>query len=234
MAKLPLLYHPGERWVYSIAHDIQAYLVERFSGMPFADFVRERIFEPLGMRDTVFGVPPAYVPRFTAHYQQLPDGGLARIETREGRSPDGTPRYARYTTAPFGGIGLSTTAADYAQFGQMLLNGGRVRGVQLLSRTTIELMTANHLPPGIPSICCPPGLASSGYGYGLGVFVSLGTPQNGSLGSAGTFGWPGGASTFVFIDPREQMLLLLMTQYAPADGELSARFQTLAYQALVD
>jgi CubicO group peptidase (beta-lactamase class C family) len=233
LPKLPLLYHPGERWVYSVSHDVQAYLVERFSGMSFAEFCRTRIFAPLGMRDTVFGVPPAYVPRFTAHYQQSP-AGLTRVETRDGRTPEGVSRYARFATAPFGGLSLSSTAMDYASFGQMLLNGGEFKGVRLLSRKTVELMTSNHLPVNISGICCPPGLSAAGLGYGLGVSVLVDPAANGSLGSKGTFGWPGGASTFVFLDPAENMVLLLMSQHASADAALAARFQTLAYQAILD
>jgi CubicO group peptidase (beta-lactamase class C family) len=238
LPKMPLLYHPGERWVYSVSHDVQAYLVELFSGMSFDEFCRERIFAPLGMRDTVFGVPKAYTSRYTAHYQQPPGGGaLVRIETRDGRPPEGAPNrplaYARFTTVPFGGLSLSSSARDYALFGQMLVNGGELAGIRLLSPKTVELMTSNNLPPNFPGICCPPGLSPSGNGYGLGVSVLLDPALNGNLGSKGTFGWPGGASTFAILDPKEQMVLILMTQHAPADGDLAARFQTLAYQAIV-
>lgn len=161
--------------------------------MSFDEFCRKRIFMPLGMRDTVFGVPIAYASRYTAHYQQPPGGGaLVRIETREGRPPGGAPNrplvYARFTTVPFGGLSLSSTAGDYALFGQMLVNGGEHAGVRLLSPKTVELMTANNLPPNIAAICCPPGLSPSGNGYGLGVSVLLDPAVNGNLGSKGTFG----------------------------------------------
>ena len=162
---------------------------------------------------------------------------LARVETRDGRPPEGAPNrplvYARFTTVPFGGLSLSSTAGDYALFGQMLVNGGELAGRRLLSPKTVELMTSNNLPPNIPEICCPPGLSPSGNGYGLGVSVLLDPALNGNLGSKGTFGWPGGASTFAILDPKEQMVLILMTQHAPADGDLAGRFQTLAYQAIV-
>ena len=212
--------------------------MELFSGMSFDEFCRERIFKPLGMRDTVFGGPEVYASRYTALYQQPPGGGaLVRTETREGRPPEGAPNrpmvYARFTKVPFGGVSLSSTARDYALFGQMLVNRGALAGVRLLSPKTVELMTSNHLPPNIPEICCPPGLSPSGNGYGLGVSVLLDPALAGSLASKGTFGWAGAASTFAILDPTEQMVLILMTQQAPADGELAARFQTLAYQAIV-
>jgi CubicO group peptidase (beta-lactamase class C family) len=236
---VPLLYHPGERWVYSVSHDVQAYLVEHFSGMPFDAFCREHIFEPLGMNDTVFGVPSEYVSRYTANYAPAPGGGLTPIERRDGVSPQGTIRrglgdYGRHATAPFGGLSLSSTAMDYALFAQMLLNGGELDGVRLLSPKTVELMTSNNLPANMGGICCPPGIVPLANGYGLGVSVLLDVPLSGNLGSKGTFGWSGGASTWVVIDPEEDMVLLLMTQHMPADADLAARFQTLAYQSIVD
>jgi CubicO group peptidase (beta-lactamase class C family) len=245
LPKVPLLYQPGDRWVYSVAHDVQAYLVEHFSGMPFDDFVRERIFEPLGMSDATFGVPRSYVGRYTANYAPSdptnPASGLARVETREGTAPPGSPAggplaagYARYTDIPFGGLSMSSTAMDYARFGQMLVNGGELDGRRLLGTKTVELMTSNNLPPNIPAISIAPGLDSGATGYGLGVSVLLDPAQAGNLGSKGTFGWAGAASTWAILDPEEDLVLILMAQYMIADFEFASRFQTLAYQAIVD
>jgi CubicO group peptidase (beta-lactamase class C family) len=246
LPKVPLLYHPGEQWVYSVAHDVQAYLVEHFSGMPFDEFCRERIFGPLGMTDATFGVPKQYVARYTANYAPNPENpaaGLVRVETREGLPSPGMPSgplgdagYARYTDIPFGGLSMSSTAMDYALFGQMLVNGGEVNGTRLLGTKTVELMTSNNLPPGIPGINVGvPGVESPvALGYGLGVSVLLDPARAGNLGSKGTFGWAGAASTWAILDPEEDLVLILMSQYMVADFDFAARFQTLAYQAIVD
>src|SRR5688572_5311941 len=245
LPKVPLLYQPGEQWVYSVAHDVQAYLVEHFSGMPFDEFCRERIFEPLGMSDATFGVPKSVVSRYTANYAPReignPAAGLVQVETREGvappaAGPSSSPLaagYGRYTDIPFGGLSISSTAMDYALFGQMLVNGGELNGTRLLGTKTVELMTSNNLPPNIPGISLggPPSPAT---GYGLGVSVTLSPAAAGNLGSKGTFGWAGAASTWAILDPEEDLVLILMTQYMVADFDFAARFQTLAYQAIVD
>ena len=249
LPKVPLLYHPGEQWVYSVAHDVQAYLVEYFSGMPFDEFCRERIFEPLGMTDATFGVPRSVVARYTANYAPAdpanPAAGLVRVETREGVAPPADaagggpalPGYARYTNIPYGGLSVSSTAMDYALFGQMLLSGGELAGTRLLGTKTVELMTSNNLPPDIPGISiAAPGIAmsSGATGYGLGVSVLLDPAQAGNLGSKGTFGWAGAASTWAILDPEEELVLILMSQYMVADFDFAGRFQTLAYQAIAD
>jgi CubicO group peptidase (beta-lactamase class C family) len=245
LPKVPLLYQPGDRWVYSVAHDVQAYLVELFSGMPFDEFCRERIFDPLGMAGATFGVPKSVVARYTANYapreQGNPASGLVQVETREGvaaaaSGPNSSPLpggYARYTDIPFGGLSMSSTAMDYALFGQMLVNGGELNGTRLLGTKTVELMTSNNLPPSIPGISLG-GPPSSATGYGLGVSVTLSPAAAGNLGSKGTFGWAGAASTWAILDPEEDLVLILMTQYMVADFDFAARFQTLAYQAIVD
>ena len=158
LPKVPLLYHPGEQWVYSVAHDVQAYLVEHFSGMPFDEFCRERIFAAARHAGTVFGVPKEFVPRYTANYRPAQGGGaLMRVETREGMPAPGAPDdggrlRTLHTNIPFGGLSLSSTAMDYALFAQMLVNGGELNGVRLLSPKTVELMTSNNLPPSIPGM----------------------------------------------------------------------------------
>ena len=205
LATVPLLYHPGEQWVYSVAHDVQAYLVEYFSGMPFGQFVKEKIFQPLGMKDAVFGVPKEYIGRYTTNYGPAEGGGLRAIDKPE------SSNYARFTGTPFGGLSLSSTAMDYFLFSQMLLNKGKLGDVRLLGKKTVELMTANNLPAGIEDI----GGVSPGSGYGLGVGVLKSPAQSGNLGSEGQFGWGGAASTSVIIDPEEDMVSIFLTQYMP-------------------
>lgn len=223
LATVPLLYHPGEQWVYSVAHDVQAYLVEYFSGLPFDKFLQTRIFQPLGMKDAVFGIPKEYVGRYTTNYGPAEGGGLKAIDKPEASN------YARYTEHPFGGTGLSCTAMDYYLFSQMLLDGGALGDVRLLGRKTVELMTSNHLPPEIADL----GLLGLGSGYGLGVSVLKSPANSGNLGSEGQFGWGGAATTWVIIDPEEDMVSIFITQYMPGNLDAIHRFQTLAYQSII-
>ncbi len=226
LATVHLLYHPGEQWVYSVAHDVQAYLVEYFSGMRFDEFVHSRIFKPLGMKDAVFGIPKQYVSRYTTNYTRIEEGGLQAIDKPENSS------YARHTDHPFGGTSLSSTAMDYFRFSQMLLNKGKLDNVKILGRKTVELMTSNNLPPHIQSIVYEN--MEYGMGYGLGIGVLLDPAQSGNPGSSEAFGWGGAATTRAWMDPKEHLIALLFTQYLPADMNLRSRFRTLVYQAIVD
>lgn len=237
LPSVPLLYHPGDRWVYSFSHEVQSYLVERLSGMPFAEFLERRIFGPLGMDDTAFGVPAGLDGRFTSTYGHDGEGRLVRLETASGHPPEGSEGapfgdYARYGEVPLGGNGLSSTAMDYARFAQMLAAGGELDGVRILGRKTVELMRRDHLPPGVPSINDDGD--DIGIGYGLGVGVTLDPARAGNLDSPGQFGWQGYATTGVWIDPAEELVVVAMTQYVPFDPSFLDRVQTLVYQALVD
>jgi CubicO group peptidase (beta-lactamase class C family) len=223
LAKLPLLYQPGERWVYSVAHDVQAYLVEHFSGMPFDKYVQSQIIQPLGMKDAAFGIPKEFVSRYTTNYGPKKEGGIQPIDKPE------SSNYARYTDHPFGGLGLSSTTNDYFLFAQMLLNRGKLGNARILGRKTVELMSANNLPPNIPDI----GM-SGGTGYGLGVSSLISPAMAGNIGSAGNFGWGGAATTHVIIDPKEDLVALYFTQLMGGDMSIIGRFQTLVYQAIVD
>ena len=222
LATVPLRYSPGDQWVYGLGHDVQAYLVEHFSGTPYADYVRTVILEPLGMRRTAFGVPPAMKRDFVTVYNRGADGKLA---------PDTADRYARFTDHAFGTLSLSGSAPDYLRFARMLLNGGELDGVRILGRKTVELMAQNHLPSNIPSIAANGPAAT---GYGLGVSVTLDTAALGRLGSVGTFGWGGAASTTFSVNPAEDMAIVIMGQVLPSDGDLLQKVETLVYQALSD
>jgi CubicO group peptidase (beta-lactamase class C family) len=221
LGTVPLLYDPGERWVYGLGHDVQARLIEVFSGMSYAEYLQRTIFGPLGMRDTVFGVPATLKPRFPLVYSPRPDTTLA---------PDTTDSYARFTDHHFGTLSLSGSAPDYLRFAQMLLNGGELDGVRILGTKTVELMRQNHLPPNIKSIA--PG--STATGYGLGVSVTLDVPALGRLNSVGSFGWSGAATTTFSVDPEEQLTYVIMAQLMPNDATLMQRVETLIYQAIVD
>jgi CubicO group peptidase (beta-lactamase class C family) len=221
LATVPLLYDPGERWVYGLGHDVQARLIEVFSGMSYGDYLQRTIFGPLGMRDTVFGVPAKLKPRFPLVYSPRPDGTLI---------PDTADAYARYTDHHFGTLSLSGTAPDYLRFGQMLLNGGELDGARVLGTKTVDLMRQNHLPPNIPSIA--PG--STATGYGLGVSVTMNVAALGRLNSVGSYGWSGAATTTFSVDPEEQLTYVIMAQLMPNDAALMQRVETLIYQAIVD
>jgi len=222
VAKMPLLYQPGERWVYSVAHDVQAALVEKLSGQKFDDFVRQRIFTPLGMTESMFKIPADKKARVPSLYSLGRDGKLA-VDT----NPLGG---ANYGDQVFGGYSISTTAGDYALFAQMLLNKGQLNNVRLLSPKTVELMATNHLSP---AALAAGAIFGQGTGYGLGVSVLMNPAERGNIGSAGEFGWSGAASTHVLIDPKEDLVAIYCTQLMGGDFALRAEFATLLYQSIV-
>lgn len=225
IARMPLAYQPGTRYRYSVATDVLGYLVQVVSGMPFADFLQERIFAPLGMVDTFFTVPPEKLSRFATNYGPKTGGGLEVIDAPH------NSRYTRPTQRPSGGGGLLSTSGDYLRFTQMLLNGGELDGVRLLGRKTVELMTTNNLPDGVYVDNNP----AAGLGFGLGVSVLLDLGKGQTLGSVGNYGWGGAANTNFWIDPKEELIGILMLQFMPSDTyPVIPDFRILAYQALVD
>lgn len=225
IARLPLRFHPGTAYHYSFAIDVLGYLVEVISGETFDQFLRQRIFEPLGMPDTDFWVPPEKTDRLAHMYgpDEKHPGQLKDIDPHEKSD------YTHPVTFFSGGGGLVSTAADYMRFCQMLLNKGELDGVRLLGRKTVEYMMLNHLPNGVFLDQDP------ARGFGLGGFVILNPAQGDSMISAGAWGWGGAANTKFWIDPREQMIGLLMLQFMPSDlYPIEADFRNLVYQALVD
>jgi len=234
IATMPLRFQPGTRWHYSYSFDVIAYLVEHFSGMSFDQYLQKNIFKPLGMKDTSFGVPAKKFDRLTSMYS--PPGykgsppyatqmtkGLERLESAT------DSQYLKAGAYPVGGSGLISTAMDYFRFAQMLVNGGEYNGVRLLSPKTVSLMTSAHVPMGFSGI---PDLLLKGSGYGLGVSVMVDITAKGNLGSNGQFGWSGSASTHVIMDPKENMVSILLVQYRPPLLPLQKMFQTLVYQGL--
>ena len=220
LGTVPLLYDPGERWVYGLGHDVQARLIEIFSGMPYAEYLQRTIFDPLAMRDTAFGVPAKMKSRFPMVYSARPDGTL---------TPDTADSYARFTDHHFATLSLSGTASDYLRFAQMLLNGGELDGTRILGAKTVSVMRQNHLPPNIPSIAGSPGT-----GWGLGVSVVTDVAALGRLNSVGSFGWSGAATTTFSVDPQEKLTYVIMAQLMPNDSAMMQRVETLIYQAITD
>ena len=222
LAELPLANQPGCQWRYSVSTDVLGYLVGVMSGKSLDVFLKERIFEPLGMVDTSFYVPEEKLHRFAANY--IP-GEDKKIQLMDDPAKS---VYSKPRTFFSGGGGLVSTTADYIRFAQMLLNKGELDGVRLLGRKTVEFMTMNHLPEGFH-----PHEIEAG-GFGLGFFVSLDTVKAGNLGSVGFFGWGGAAGTEFWVDSEEELIGLFMTQLMQNPYPIHREFQTLIHQAITD
>ena len=231
LAKVPLIAQPGTEWNYSIASDVLGQLVAVMSGQPFEAFLRERVIGPLGMADTDFFVPPDKVNRFAANYDKGPDGRPRLIDDPE------TSRFLVPPKAPSGGGGLVGTARDYMRFCQMLLNRGAHGSQRLLGRKTVELMTMNHLN-GDMAAMGQPRFAESNYhgiGFGLGFSVMLDPARAQIASSPGEYAWGGMASTAFWVDPQEDMAVVMMTQLAPSSTyPIRRELRVLTYQAIVD
>jgi CubicO group peptidase (beta-lactamase class C family) len=228
IVKLPVVHQPGTAWRYSMATDVLGYLIQVVSGTSLDLFFEEKIFKPLGMEDTDFYVPQAKLGRFSAAYGPTEDGGIELLDV------PATSQYNRPPRFQSGGVGLVSTASDYMCFTQMLLNGGELDGTRLLGRKTVELMTINHLPDELIPIQLQP-YTLHGCGFGLGFRVLVNVARAGRLGTEGEFGWGGAASTSFFVDPKERLTGLLLTQLLPSRYyPIRDEFKVLVYQALVD
>ena len=243
LAALPLAFQPGARWHYSVGIDVAARLVEVVSGQPLGEFLRVRLFDPLGMTDTGFGVPDSKLDRLSAMYGlpdligenysaiQLVEAALSGFNERIDVSatyPTNTPDvFAR------GGLGLFSTAGDYMRFAQMLGNNGVLDGERLLSRKTLELMHSNHLPAELMPFEIL-GLPQPGMGFGLGSRVMLDVAQTGGTGSVGEYGWAGAAKTYYWVDPVEELVGVFMSQYMTGVLLPDRDMRSLTYQAIID
>jgi CubicO group peptidase (beta-lactamase class C family) len=230
LAGLPLLFNPGEKFEYSLGVDVLGRLVEVVSGKPLDEFFRTRIFEPLGMKDTYFYPPDSKLERLATAYSYYDGKGLNRFPDTpitEGAFTYSADYPARGPKKLFsGGAGLVSTAADYARFCQMMLDGGKVGNTRLLSRKSVELMTGDQL--GKIS-------SSEDFGFGLGFGVNGVKAPLSELGSAGEYSWGGFFYTAFSIDPKEQMIVIFMGQLHPAgDLTLDRQVNALAYQAIAD
>ena len=224
IATLPFDAHPGEQWIYGYSIDILGALIEAVSGQPLDEFLRTRILDPLGMDDTHFYLPFDKRDRLATVYSATNDG-LERAPNPghmvgQGAYVDG-PR-----TSFSGGAGLLSTAIDYAQFLQMMLNGGELEGTRLLSRKTVELMTTNHLTD-------QPFRAGQGFGLGFSIVENVGA--RGLPGSKGEYGWGGAYHSTYWVDPVEELVVVYLTQLIPAGGlDDQGRLRALIYQAIED
>ena len=232
LSKIPLMYHPGEKWHYAMSHDVLGYLVEAIAGMPLDAFLRQRIFQPLKMHDTDFYVPKEKIDRLAVAYSLGEEGKLEVFDDFQDSSS-----LARRPNYLSGGGGLVSTAEDYMRFAFMLLNGGELEGVHLLSPKTVDYMTTNHLPAQLLPIMLDPAIPyyTRGYGFGLGFRVLQDVVASGNLGSEGMYGWGGFFSTFFWVDPKEKLIGLLLYQIvSPSTYPTNKEFQTLMYQSIVE
>jgi CubicO group peptidase (beta-lactamase class C family) len=223
LAKIPLLAQPGTRWSYSIAVDVQGYLVEKFSGMKFDEFLKARVFDPLGMKDTAFYVPKEKLSRLAlVHTEGQGGAGLVVDENR----PDPTV----VPLGPSGGGGLFSTAMDYARFCEMMLGGGQLNGVRILAPRTVAMMRTNHVNPD------PLKTMPAGTGWGMDFNVIMDAAAAGEPYSDGSYTWYGIAGTWFWIDPVEDFAFVGMLQHQTLGVARSVHTLShqLAYQAIVN
>ena len=237
LGEIPLQYDPGTRWHYSVSVDVQGALVEAVSGMRLGEFLQARIFGPLGMVDTSFVVPeekwarvaqlysPEGTPASDAFEAFMTENETTALVVADDRWNEGYREGAKFES---GGGGLVSTAADYLRFCQMLLNGGELDGVRVLSPKSVQLMTADHTGHLLD------GLGGLGYGFGLGFAVAFDPGIIGELSSAGEYNWGGAAGTSFWIDPQEELIGVFMVQSIPHRTRLGTEFKTLVYQAVID
>jgi CubicO group peptidase (beta-lactamase class C family) len=232
LATLPLEFSPGTAWNYSVSIDVVGYLVQKLSGMSFGEFLRTRLFEPLGMADTAFWCPPEKIDRFASCYQPGEGGGLKLQDDS---------RFAAPPSLESGGGGLLSTAHDYLRFCRMMLHGGTLDGTQILSPKTVAMFSLNYLPDNRElADMAPPGLFSeagySGVGFSIGCGVNVNVAKTRLPGTPGEYFWGGAASTAFWIDPKEELAVVFMTQVMGSDVRLTLRrdLRTLVYSAMTE
>src|SRR5581483_579091 len=227
---LPLMYQPGERWLYNTGSDVLGVLIARAAGQPLEQFCRERIFEPLGMKDTGFSVPPGQIHRLATAYQVDPKSGERVVF-----DPAAGGKWSSPPAFPSGAGGLVSTADDYLAFARMLLGGGRLGGVRILARPSVEAMVSDQLtPPQKAGGALLPGYFET-HGWGFG--VSVVTSRSGPAEVPGSYGWDGGLGTSWRSDPHEHLITIMLTQTAwtaPRPPNVCLDFWTCAYAAIDD
>ncbi len=234
LAKLPLLYQPGKGWTYSVSMDIQGYIVEKLSGQPLPDFMRDHIFEPLGMKDAGFFVPEEKRKRLVTLYRTGPNGELLADD-----NGGNVPRdYSTQPSAPSGGGGMVSTAEDYFRFAEMLAHHGELNGTRILAPATVALMTSNHVPDELLTGQFGIGLQQmrQGFGYGYNCAVVFDPAEANLPEGKGTFFWDGAAGTWFWVDPTNDIVFIGMIQrmLGPASPNLEYLSRPIVYGALVD
>jgi CubicO group peptidase (beta-lactamase class C family) len=235
LAGLPLEFSPGTAWNYSISIDVLGYLVQKLGGMSFGEFLRTRLFQPLGMKDTAFWCAPQEVNRLTSCYMPREGGGI-KVQDDAASSTYATP-----PKLESGGGGLLSTAHDYMRFCRMMLHGGTLDGVQILSPKTVALFSLNHLPDNreLAEMAPPGNFSESGYsgvGFSIGCGVNINVAKTRLPGTPGEYFWGGAASTAFWIDPKEELTVVFMTQVLASEARLTLRrdLRTLVYSAMTE
>ncbi len=230
---IPLLHQPGTHWEYSISTDVLGYLIEVVSGNSLDQFLEDRIFTPLGMKNTGFYVEEKNRDRVVSMYGPSDKGGIKKIQSGQDKNNFKKPDFLS------GGAGLFSTPMDYMRFAQMLLNKGEYKGKRIIGTKTVEFMTKNHIPAdalpigfGVPTF----DAFVRGCGFGLGFRVVQNETENGCVSSTGMYGWAGAADTYFWIDPEEELVGIVMAQFRPPMGphQLYRKFQVLMYQSISD
>jgi CubicO group peptidase (beta-lactamase class C family) len=233
LARIPLQCDPGSRWIYGISTDLVGYLCEVIGGQPLDRFLDERVLGPLGMLDTSFSVPASKVDRFAANY--APRSGSPRYKLFDDPA---TSSYTRPRTYFSGAGGLVSTAADYLRFCRMLANGGELDGARILGPRTLQLMTLNHLPGGKDLATMAQNAGETqreGQGFGLGFAVLLDPTVAQIIGTPGEFYWGGAASTAFFVNPKEDLIMIFLTQLRPSSTyPIRRELRSTIYAAIVD
>jgi CubicO group peptidase (beta-lactamase class C family) len=235
LAEVPLDFSPGDYWNYSVSIDVLGYLVQKLAGQTFGEFLRTRIFDPLNMQDTAFSVPASKLERLASCYMPKKSGGLELQDDAQNSA------YAEPPKLESGGGGLVSTAADYMRFCRMMLNGGKLDGVRLLSPKTVEMFSLNLLPGGrmMSDMVAGEGMFSeagyAGVGFSLGCGVTCDPSKTHLPGSVGEYFWGGAAATAFWIDPQEDLAVVFMTQVLGSEARLALRrdLRTLIYSAIV-
>jgi CubicO group peptidase (beta-lactamase class C family) len=226
IAKLPLVFQPGTSWLYSMATDVLGRLIEIISNSPLPEFLDEKVCRPLGMVDTAFSVPAEKAHRLSTLYGKTKESDLAVLDITLGGNYFNPKLH-------LGGSGMVSVMSDYFRFAQFVLNKGELDGERLLGRKTMEYMTCNHLPANLLPISM--GNPMPGFGFGLGFSVMMDVALSGMMGSVGLHGWGGWANTHFWVDPKEQLIGILMMQYIPSGTyPVTNDFRTAVYQAIID
>ncbi|MEX0722060.1 MAG: serine hydrolase domain-containing protein, partial [Balneolaceae bacterium] len=227
LGSLPLVFHPGEEWYYGPSVDVQAYLVERISGQPFAEYVREQILDPLGMAETRYFVPDEDRERLAASYDESEEGILSRIPDEEALAFNTN----RWPLTP-GGWGYTSTLDDYMNFAQMLVKGGELKGVRILEPEIIRLMATNQLSEDVTERLWLPSKGQVGFGIDFAVRVRPPESPEENNGTVGEFFWDGAASTLFWVDPENELTAVFFVQKFPFDGRLHKDFRDAIYGEL--
>lgn len=225
LGSLPLMFHPGEQWSYGVCVDVQALLVEKLSGKPFDQYLKERIFDPLGMSSTRYVVPESDMKLFAANYRR-DENGINRIPDEQAN----TFNTKDWAMKP-GGYGLTSTLDDYMKFARMLVNEGKLDGTTILQEETVKLMATNHLSDSIEERMWLPSKGQVGFGIDFAVRLRPPADKDENTGVVGEFFWDGAASTLFWVDPVNELAAVVFVQIMPFDREVHRRFREAVYGA---